>query len=112
MATMKRKLTGTCPVCGKAAFGVVRGHAVHGWMKIGGSVVPNPTMICALSNGQTLRDRHMEMIDLDAPAVVKRTMIVHSLDAGKRVKHQTVEKLSKSAGKPGLLKRLAEAIKG
>jgi len=109
MTTLKRKLVGTCPVCGRSAFGVVRNHAVHGWMKVGNTVVPNPAMVCQLLDGQTLRDRHMEIIDLDAPDVVKRTMIVHSLDAGKRIKHETVEK---SAGKPGLLKRLVEAIKG
>jgi hypothetical protein len=114
MATLKRKLIGTCPVCGKQAFGVVNGRAVHGWVIAGRAVYPNPNKVCQLGNGQTLKDRHMETVDLDSAEIASRCVILHNIDpaSGSKVTRKvTVESLSKSAGKPSLLKRLMKAIK-
>jgi hypothetical protein len=114
MATMKRKLVGTCPVCGKQAFGVVGGKAVHGWIIYGKTVVPNPAKVCSLANGQTLKDRHMETVDLDSAEIASRCVILHNIDptSGSKVTRKvTVKSLSKSAGKPGLLARLVKAVK-
>jgi len=113
MATLKRKLIGTCPICNKPAYGVVNGRAVHGWIINGLAVYPDPNRVCSLANGQTLKDRHMQLVDLDSKEVADRC-VIHSINpaTGQKVTREvTVKSLSKSAGKPSLLKRLMKAIK-